>query len=90
MMIKNVLIGLLILWNLVVFGLYTEDKRRAKRGLWRISEKTLLFSAFMFGGIGAIISAHICHHKTRKWYFQVVWWLGVILDILVIVFILKK
>lgn len=90
MMIKNVLIGLLILWNLVVFGLYTEDKRRTKRGLWRISEKTLLFSSFMFGGIGAIISAHICHHKTRKWYFQVVWWLGVILDILVIVFILKK
>ncbi|MBQ6145190.1 MAG: DUF1294 domain-containing protein [Lactococcus sp.] len=89
-MIKNVLIGLLILWNLVVFGLYTEDKRRTKRGLWRISEKTLLFSSFMFGGIGAIISAHICHHKTRKWYFQVVWWLGVILDILVIVFILKK
>ncbi|MGO3372942.1 DUF1294 domain-containing protein [Pseudolactococcus laudensis] len=89
-MIKNVLIGLLILWNLVVFGLYTEDKRRPKRGLWRISEKTLLFSSFMFGGIGAIISAHICHHKTRKWYFQVVWWLGVILDILVIVFILKK
>ena len=90
MMIKNVLTGLLILWNLVVFGLYTEDKRRTKRGLWRISEKTLLFSSFMFGGIGAIISAHICHHKTRKWYFQVVWWLGVILDILVIVFILKK
>ena len=89
-MMKEIWLGLLILWNLVVFGLYAEDKRRAKRGLWRISEKALLRSAFMFGGIGAIISAHICHHKTRKWYYQVVWWIGVILDVLIIVFILKS
>ena len=89
-MMKEIWLGLLILWNLVVFGLYAEDKRRAKRGLWRISEKALLRAAFMFGGIGAIISAHICHHKMRKWYFQVVWWIGVILDVLIIVFILKS
>ena len=89
-MMNEVLFGLLVFWNLVVFGLYAEDKRRATRGLWRISEKTLLLSAFGLGGIGAIISAHIFHHKTRKWYFQVVWWLGVILDVSVIVFILKK
>jgi uncharacterized membrane protein YsdA (DUF1294 family) len=55
-----------------------------------LAKKALLRSAFMFGGIGAIISAHICHHKTRKWYFQVVWWIGVILDVLIIVFILKS
>ncbi|XOQ36648.1 MAG: DUF1294 domain-containing protein [Lactococcus sp.] len=88
-MMKEILLVLLTIWNLVVFGLYAEDKRRAKRGLWRMSEKTLLLSTFGFGAIGAIISAHIFHHKTRKWYFQVVWWLGVILDIWVIVYILK-
>ena len=89
-MMKEVLFGLLVFWNLVVFGLYAEDKRRAKRGLWRISEKALLRSAFRLGGIGAMISAHICHHKMRKWYFEVVWWIGVILDVLIIVFILKS
>ncbi|GAX46952.1 hypothetical protein RsY01_532 [Lactococcus reticulitermitis] len=89
-MMTKILLGSLILWNLVVFGLYAEDKRRAQRGLWRISEKTLLLLAFCFGGIGAIVSAHICHHKTRKWYFQIVWWLGLIVDVLVIIFRLKN
>ena len=28
-MMKEVLFGLLVFWNLVVFGLYAEDKRRA-------------------------------------------------------------
>jgi uncharacterized membrane protein YsdA (DUF1294 family) len=74
------LLGLLAIWNLLVFFLYAEDKRRAKRGLWRISEKTLLLSALLFGGLGAIIAAHLCHHKTKKIYFQIVWWLGVIVD----------
>ncbi|WP_460054821.1 DUF1294 domain-containing protein [Pseudolactococcus yaeyamensis] len=89
-MIKDVLIGLLILWNLVVFVLYAEDKRRAKRGLWRISEKTLLLTSLLFGGVGALVSAHIFHHKTRKIEFQLSWWLGAEIDIVTIFVILKK
>ena len=75
---------------MVGFEAYGEGKGLGSRGLWGLREKTWLLSAFGLGGIGAIISAHIFHHKTRKWYFQVVWWLGVILDVSVIVFILKK
>lgn len=88
MMSAMKLIGLLAIWNVVVFVLYAEDKRRAKRGLWRISEKTLLLSSLLLGGIGAWISGHICHHKTKKIYFQIVWWLGIIIDIVLIYVIL--
>ena len=47
------------------------DKRKARRGSWRISEKALLLSAFCFGGIGAFLGMRIFHHKTKHWYFQV-------------------
>lgn len=89
MTMKQLIIGLLILWNLVVFGLYAEDKRRAKRGLWRISEKTLLLTSLLFGGFGAWSAGHMVHHKTQKIYFQLVWWLGIALDVLVIVMLFK-
>ena len=72
------LAGAIIMWNLVVFTLYGIDKRKAFKGEWRISEKTLLWSSFLFGGIGALLGGKYFHHKTQKWYFQVVWYLGVV------------
>ncbi|WP_308780218.1 DUF1294 domain-containing protein [Pseudolactococcus insecticola] len=84
------LFAILVIWNLVVFVIYGEDKRRAKRGLWRISEKTLLLSAVLFGGIGALLAGHVFHHKTRKVYFQIIWWIGVIIDCVAIVAIIRN
>ena len=41
--------------NLVAFALYGIDKKRARRGAWRISERTLLGIAVIGGSIGAIL-----------------------------------
>lgn len=71
------LAGAIIMWNVVVFALYGIDKRKAVKEEWRISERTLLLIAFFFGGIGAILGGNLFHHKTKKWYFQVVWVLGI-------------
>lgn len=71
-------LSVLVIWNLMVFTLYGLDKRKAINNQWRISEKTLLWTAFLFGGIGALIGGKYFHHKTQKWYFQVVWYLGII------------
>ncbi|KHD44439.1 DUF1294 domain-containing protein [Streptococcus hongkongensis] len=71
------LAGALVMWNSVVFALYGIDKRRAIKGDWRISEKTLLLTALFFGGIGAILGGNLFHHKTQKWYFQLIWVLGI-------------
>ncbi len=56
----------ILLWNLVVFLLYGTDKMLAKMEKRRISEKTLLASAFLMGGIGAFLGMELFRHKTKK------------------------
>ena len=68
----------LLIWNLLVFMIYGIDKSKAKRGVWRIPEKYLLSFAFLCGGFGAWLAGVAFHHKTRKWYFKTVWFLGIV------------
>ena len=68
----------LLIWNLIIFLIYGIDKFKARRGAWRIPEKILLILAFACGGFGAWLAGIIFHHKTRKWYFKTVWFLGMV------------
>ena len=68
----------ILIWNLLVFMIYGLDKSKAKRGAWRIPEKYLLSFAFLCGGFGAWLAGITFHHKTRKWYFKTVWFLGIV------------
>lgn len=56
--------------NLVTFFVYGIDKYRAKRGAWRIPEKTLFLMPILGGSIGAIAGMKFFHHKTKHWYFR--------------------
>ena len=51
--------GVLALWliviNLATFAVYGIDKSRAKRGVWRIPEKTLFLLPLLGGSIGALL-----------------------------------
>ncbi|MFC4652069.1 DUF1294 domain-containing protein [Lactococcus nasutitermitis] len=89
-MIFEIVIGLLFVWNVVVFAFYAVDKYKAVHHLWRIPERVLLTMALLAGGLGALLAGHICHHKTRKWYFQVCWYIGLAIDILLIFLIIKS
>ena len=68
----------ILIWNLLVFMIYGIDKSKAKRGAWRIPEKYLLSFAFLCSGFGAWLAGITFHHKTRKWYFKTVWFLGIV------------
>ena len=57
--------------NLLSFALFGIDKRRAKKHLWRIPEGTLILSAVLGGGIGALGGMLLFRHKTRKMRFTV-------------------
>ena len=59
----------LLLVSFVTFVMYGVDKRRAKRGQWRISEKALLTMGFIGGAAGALCGMKLFRHKTRHWYF---------------------
>lgn len=89
MSIKEILLVLLLIYNLVSFIFYAVDKSKAKRHLWRIPEKVLLFLAIVGGGLGAFLGGQICHHKTRKWYFWLAWVVGLVIDFVLIFWILK-
>ena len=68
----------ILIWNLLVFMIYGIDKSKARKGAWRIPEKYLLSLAFFLGGFGAWLAGVTFHHKTRKWYFKTVWFLGIV------------
>ena len=50
--------------NIATFLLYGIDKYKAKKGIWRISEATLLTMAAIGGSIGDWICMRLWHHKT--------------------------
>lgn len=66
----------LLIWNLIVFVTYGLDKGKARRQVYRIPEKILLGMALCLGGFGASMAGYFFHHKTKKWYFKVVWSMG--------------
>ena len=61
----NVIVYLLCI-NLIGILIMYIDKKKAKYGRWRISEKALLIVALLGGSIGTIIGMYWFRHKTQK------------------------
>ena len=66
---KFLLIYLLII-NLAGFLVMFLDKQKAKKGKWRIPEKTLFLFAIIGGSIGTNLGMNLFRHKTKHWYFK--------------------
>ena len=73
--------AVLLVWlaviNLVTFAVYGIDKAKAKRGAWRMPEKTLFLLPLLGGSLGALLGMRVFRHKTKHWYF--VWGIPLIL-----------
>ncbi len=65
------LVFYLLLVNLFTFFLFAEDKKRAKKDMWRIPERTLVLFALFGGSIGALAGMYVFRHKTKKWKFRI-------------------
>lgn len=46
------------------------DKRRARRGQWRVRERTLFLFALLGGTPGVYLSMRLCRHKTKHRRFM--------------------
>lgn len=57
--------------NLIGFFIMWLDKRKAKKGAWRIPEKTLFIITALGGGIGTIAGMYTFRHKTKKLAFVI-------------------
>lgn len=60
----------LLMINIVGFAMMGIDKNRAKRGEWRIPEKTLFTCALLGGSLGTTLGMSTFRHKTKHWYFK--------------------
>ncbi len=82
----KLVIGWLVLVNLLTYGIYWLDKRRAAKGGRRISERELLLWALAGGSPAAIVSMRKHRHKTRKMSFKIGIGLVVLLQLVTVWF----
>lgn len=83
--IKNIIIYFVII-NILGFLIMYIDKQKAKKGKWRIPEKTLFIITALGGGIGTIAGMYIFRHKTQKIAFVIGFPAITILEIVAIIY----
>ena len=66
-----VVVTYLVIINLIGFIIMGVDKSKAKKGGWRIPEKTFFLVSLAGGGLGSWIGMYTYRHKTKHWYFVV-------------------
>ncbi len=62
--------GYLLAINFWAFGAFALDKRRARQGGRRLSERSLLQIVLIGGTAGAMAAQQVLRHKTRKEPFR--------------------
>ena len=82
---RNIIIYLIII-NLIGFLIMYIDKQKAKKGRWRIPEKTIFLITLLGGGIGTISGMYVFRHKTQKLNFIIGLPLITILEIIAIIY----
>lgn len=70
----RIIAGYAALMSIIAWRAYSNDKRRALAGEWRISESTLHFLDFIGGWPGAFLVQKHLRHKTSKVSFQFTFW----------------
>lgn len=82
---QNILLYLLGI-NLFGFFIMWLDKRKARKGSWRIPEKTLFIVTALGGGIGTIAGMYTFRHKTQKINFVIGFPFITVLEIIGIIY----
>ena len=76
--------------SVIAFFTYWADKVKAKQGAWRIRESVLLGLGLLGGAAGALISMNIFRHKTKHFYFWVINFLGLAIQIALGAYLIVK
>ena len=77
----KLLISIIFIMNLISFTIFYIDKRKAIKGKNRISENSLLLSAFL--------SMQIFRHKTTKLKFRILVPLFFVMKVLILYYLYK-
>lgn len=82
---KNFIIYILSI-NLIGFFIMWLDKHKARKGSWRIPEKTLFIITAIGGGIGTTAGMFVFRHKTKKLNFLIGFPFITILEIILAIY----
>ena len=82
---RNIILYFIVI-NIFGFFIMWLDKRKAKKGKWRIPEKTLFIITALGGGIGTIAGMYTFRHKTQKIQFVIGFPFITILEIVTIIY----
>ncbi|MFO7724459.1 MAG: DUF1294 domain-containing protein [Oceanipulchritudo sp.] len=69
------IVSMLLVINLLTYGTYAWDKRRARSGAWRVAELRLHLLELLGGWPAAYVAQRRLRHKCSKRRYQVVFWL---------------
>lgn len=86
---QNIVIYFVVI-NLFGFFIMWLDKRKAKKGAWRIPEKTLFIITAIGGGIGTTAGMYAFRHKTQKVQFVIGFPFITILEIVTVVYFILR
>ena len=90
MKIFLIYIAIIGVMSVIAFFTYWADKVKAKKGAWRIRESVLLGLGLLGGAAGALISMNIFRHKTKHFYFWVINFLGLAIQIALGAYLIVK
>lgn len=68
---SQLFLAYLITVNIYAVFIMYADKQRAKEKKWRISERQLWTTAFLFGSFGIMVGMNAFRHKTRHKSFVI-------------------
>ena len=81
----NLLVAYLISISVITIFFYGYDKNRAKNNKGRVPESVLHLLALVGGSPGALLGQIVFSHKTKKWNFNVVFILIIIVQMVGVV-----
>jgi uncharacterized membrane protein YsdA (DUF1294 family) len=64
------LIIYIVTLNVLTFAMMGNDKRKAKKHLWRTPEINFFILSLIGGSLGTLLGMYSFRHKTKKWYFR--------------------
>ena len=78
--IPPLILAFYLVASLFTFVMYAIDKSAARKGAWRTQESTLHLLSLAGGWPGALIAQQRLRHKTKKVSFRVMFWITVVLN----------